>query len=161
MNNKEYLDITEKCINNRKFKKLINEKHHYVTNRYSHNLEVSYRTYKVCKYLKLDYKSATRAALVHDFFFDDEFNNKISKLTKHPQVAFVNASKLYHLNEKEQNIIKSHMFPFGGSIPKCRESVVVDLIDDYVSIKERCTGDLKYLVAACKFLFIAFISLIK
>ena len=53
------------------------------------------------------------------------------------------------------------MFPFGGSIPKCRESVVVDLIDDYVSIKERCTGDLKYLVAACKFLFIAFISLIK
>jgi len=136
--NEEYLMIIEKIITNRKFQKLKNERHH-TTTRYDHSVDVSYKTYKICKKLNLDYKSATRAALLHDFFFDEEFKSVSNqkKLFTHYKQAIKNANKLIQLNTKEENIIASHMFPVGGKKPKYLESVIVDVVDDAVSIQEQ------------------------
>jgi len=160
MNCSEYLSIVEKILNNRKFNKLKNEVHHYNSNRFDHCVEVSYKTYKVCKKLNLDYESATKAAILHDFFFDDEFNNKRESLFKHPKVALENAKKITNLTEKEENIIVSHMYPVGGKMPRCAESVIVDLVDNYVSLKEKLGGDYRSLKEAVNFLFILFISVL-
>ena len=93
MENKEYLQIVEKILENRKFNKLKEETHHHNSNRFMHSLEVSYKTYKVCKKLNLDYESATRAALLHDFFFDSEFQNKKERMLRHPVKALENSMK--------------------------------------------------------------------
>lgn len=136
----DYIDTVRFIIGNDNFQKLKYEKHH-TTNRFDHLIEVSYRTYKICKRLKLDYRSATRAALLHDYFFDNDFYNvsKRKRLVTHYKKAIVNAKKITVLSNKEENIIASHMFPVGGKLPKCMESVIVDIVDDYVSIKENTT----------------------
>ena len=156
--NTEYIQIVEKLLSNRKFNKLKEETHHHNSNRFNHSLDVSYKTYKICKKLGLDYESAARAALLHDFFFDDEFNNKRERMLKHPYIALANAEKITKLSSKEKNIIASHMYPVGGKVPRYAESIIVDLVDDYVSVKEKFGGDLKSFKAAFNFLFILFIS---
>ncbi len=158
--NREYEQITKDILNNKKFQSLKNEVHHHNSNRYNHCLEVSKKTYKVCKKLNLDYMSATRAALVHDFFFEDEFKNKKQQLLKHPKQALKNANQIISLNEKEQNIIESHMYPVGKKCPRYKESIVVDVVDDIVSIKEKIGGDFEYLKVATNFLFIIFVELL-
>lgn len=158
MNNNEYLQIVENIFQNRNFNKLKEETHHHNSNRYNHCVEVSYKTYKLCKKLHLDYKSATKAALLHDFFFNDEFENKKDSLLNHPKKAKENAMKITNLTEKEQNIIESHMYPIGKKMPKHIESVIVDLVDDYVALKEKLGGDIKCLKTATNFLFILLIS---
>lgn len=160
MNNKEYLQIVEKILNNRKFIKLKEEKHHHNSNRFNHSLDVSYKTYKICKKLRLNYGSATKAALLHDFFFDEEFENKKQRMFKHPKKALENAKKITTLTKKEENIIISHMYPIGGHLPKSRESIIVDLVDDYVSLKEKFGIDYKSFKAAINFLFILLINVL-
>lgn len=158
--NREYEQITKDILDNEKFKSLKEEVHHHNSNRYNHCLKVSQKTYKICKKLNLDYRSATRAALVHDFFFTDDFNNKKEQLLKHPVKAVENANQIMSLNEKEQNIIESHMYPIGKKIPKYKESIIVDIVDDCVSIKEKFGGDFEYLRIATNFLFFIFIELV-
>ena len=117
----EYLSIVGKIITNRKFQKLKQETHHHTTTRFDHCLAVSYKSYLICKKLNLDYESVAKAALLHDFFFDEQFKNKSKgkKLIKHYEKSLENAKKLSILNEKEENIIASHMFPIGGKTPRC------------------------------------------
>lgn len=159
MDNKEYLEITNKIFENRKFNKLKQETHHYNSNRFNHSLEVSYKTYKICKKYGLDYESATKAALLHDFFFDDNFKNKKYSLLNHGKIAVENASRITKLTKKEENIIKSHMFPIGGELPKSKESIIVNLIDDYVSLKDKFGGDFKNLRSAGSFMFILLVNI--
>lgn len=158
VSNDEYIKIVEKILENRKFNKLKDERHHHNSNRFNHSVEVSYKTYKICKKLGLDYESATKAALLHDFFFDKEFNSKKDKMLKHPKKALENAEKITNLSLKEKNIIESHMYPVGGKTPRHIESVVVDVVDDYVALKEKLGGDFKSLKAATNFLFILIIN---
>ena len=138
----EYLSIVNKIITNRKFQKLKQETHHHTTNRFDHCLAVSYKSYLICKRLNLDYESAAKAALLHDFFFDEEFKNmsRQTKLVKHYEYSLKNAKKLSKLNKKEENIIASHMFPIGGKTPRCLESIIVNAVDDQVAIRENLAG---------------------
>ena len=143
--NKEYLDIVSDILDNESFKKLDDEVHHHGS-RLDHSIRVSYRAYKVCKRLGLDYVSAGRAGLLHDYFFNEEFssNSRLYRLTHHYERAIVNASNLVSLNDMEKNIICSHMFPIGGKVPKYLESVIVDIIDDVSAIYE---------VMSCRYYF--------
>ena len=40
------------------------------------------------------------------------------------------------MSQLEENIIVSHMFPIYLSLPKYKESVIVNLMDDFVSFKD-------------------------
>lgn len=157
----EYLSLTEKILSNRKFKKLKEVDHHYTSNRYDHSVEVSYLSYKLCKKLGLDYKSAARAGLVHDFFFNEDIPNKGKRLVTHYKKSIENASKIINLTDKERNIISSHMFPVGGTLPRSRESIIVDVVDDYVSIKERLSGDLKSIESAAIFILVVIANFLR
>ena len=136
-----FMDEFELIINdinkNKEFLKLKNIKHHGIT-RYDHCFRVSYYTYLITKKLNLNYISATRAALLHDFFTSEvENEGSVKRLRKHPSIAVENAKKYFEINDLEEDIIKKHMFPVTIIPPKYLESWIVDIIDDISAIYER------------------------
>ena len=139
MSDFEYIDIVRDIINNEEFLKLKFYRHHDNT-RLDHCLKVSYNTYKLAKKFNLDYKAAARAGLLHDFFYGDlRYINVIERkymLNAHPYFAYYNASKIFKLNEKEKNMILSHMFPISYEVPRYKESILLDLVDDLEALKE-------------------------
>lgn len=137
--NEEFNNIISHISTNEEFLKLKNIKHHGIT-RYEHSMRVAYYSYKVTKILHLDYKETTEAALLHDFFQEEvDDKNFIARLRKHPNCALINATNNFDLNEKQMDIIKSHMFPITFTPPKYLESWIVDVVDDISAIKERGT----------------------
>src|SRR5574344_2137256 len=83
---------------------------------YDHSLFVAERSYLYGKkhHLDLDYKSLIRGALLHDFYlYDWHKSHKGHRLHgfRHPAWALHNANLRFDLNEKEKNIIFSHMWP--------------------------------------------------
>ena len=53
------------------------------------------------------------------------------------------------------------MFPVGGTLPRSRESIIVDVVDDYVSIKERLSGDLKSIESAAIFILVVIANFLR
>lgn len=133
----EFETIVNDILINNKFKELDKEMHHGIS-RMGHCLRVAKGTYNVTKKLKLNYKSATRAALMHDFYLTEELETKncFTALSDHPQKAFETASEFYNLSSLEANIIKSHMFPLGRTFPRHAESWIVTLVDKSVAFYE-------------------------
>lgn len=130
-------EIAKDIINTKKFNELKKENHHGLT-RYIHVMRVSKFTYKIAKFFKLDYVSATRAALLHDYYTSEDLKDisEPKKLKEHPNVACINALSEFKLNEKEENAIKSHMFPLGKELPKYKESWVLTGVDKGVATYE-------------------------
>lgn len=136
MMDKEFFNITNDILNDEKYRKLQSEPHHGVT-RFDHSVRVAKRTYLFAKKRKMNYKEATRAALLHDFFFSNQVvTDNIKAAYKHPIFAYKNASKYYGLSNKESNIIRSHMFPLSVEIPKSKEAWVVSCADKSVAFYE-------------------------
>lgn len=133
----EFNKIICEVSNNKEFQKLKKVKHHGI-NRYEHSVRVAYYTYKITKILHLDYKESTIAALLHDFFQEEVSDkNFVVRLRKHPGIAVKNATKYFKLNEKQIDIIKTHMFPITFTPPKYMEGWIVDFVDDASAIFEQ------------------------
>ena len=114
-------------------------KQHCNTNCYIHCLEVSYCCYKICKFLKLNYISGARAAMLHDLFlYDWRVKQEINSwhAFTHGKIAYNNAVKLFDLNAMEKDIIINHMWPLTIKIPKTYEGWVLVFVDKYCAIKE-------------------------
>ena len=129
--------IAKDILEKEKFQSLKNEPHHGLT-RYDHVLRVAKNTYRLSRVLKMDYISATRGALLHDYFNDSDYQNTkgIKKGSLHPVIALNNARREYNLNQKEENIIVSHMYPLGKNKPNCKESWLVSSVDKSVATYE-------------------------
>lgn len=129
---KDFGTIVEDILSNDKFQKLNNELHHGIS-RFSHSRRVASLTYRFAKLFHMkNIEAMTRAALLHDFYLDNEFinnENSAKKLSAHPILAYENASQYYELGDLEENIIKSHMFPLKGDVPVYKESYIVSTID--------------------------------
>ena len=140
MNNKKiYYDIYSEFNNVNKYRELKSMIHHG-NNRLDHINRVAKMSFYLSKYLKLDYVSCTRGAMLHDFFTTDDLsrNNKKYKsfLNEHPKIALDNSMKYFDLNDIEKDIILTHMFPVVKGKPKYKESKIVCLCDKIVSIHE-------------------------
>ncbi len=134
----KFEDVVSDILKNEEFNKLKTQLHHGIT-RYEHSLRVAKVTYKISKRLKMKHtKEITRAALLHDFYMDDELHNETPKdrLHLHPALADANAKKHFNINDLQSNIIKSHMFPLQGDKPKYKESWLVTLVDKSVATYE-------------------------
>lgn len=146
--NYEFLNIIKDIIENDTVQSLRTFKHHYGSNRYDHSLSVSYFSYKICKFLKLDYVSVARAGLLHDLFLYNCQNPETrppKHIRTHPKVALKNAEQLFNLNKVEKDIILKHMWPITFSPPLYLESFIITFVDKYCSIKELATY-YKYIV---------------
>jgi len=122
-----------------------NYRQHCDTSCYEHCIRVAYYSYWIAKKLGLDYISTARAAMLHDLFlYDWRKSHREVKLDGlhafvHPKIALKNATKIFDLNEKEQDIISKHMWPITITFPKYIESYIVTLTDKYSAVKESYT----------------------
>lgn len=138
----EFFNIIQDIISNDTVKQMKHYRQHCNTSCYKHCMQVAYFTYIACKKLKLDYISATRAAMLHDLFLYD-WRKKYRDIELpglhafvHPQIALKNASQLFALNEIEKDIIAKHMWPVTFVLPKYRESYIVTVMDKYSACLE-------------------------
>lgn len=134
----KYIRIVKHILNNEEFRKIQKIEHHGIT-RYDHSLKVSYYSYKVAKALKLDYKQVARGGLLHDFFLSDDdrtLKDKFLSTFVHPKKAEQNAIEYFNVNEKEADMIRSHMFPINLTIPRYAESWIVNIVDKVIGIYE-------------------------
>ena len=160
-NNYEFKRLVNPIINNKEFQKTKKIRHHGMT-RYDHSLRVAYFSYLVTKALKLDYKETTSAALLHDFFTDEVVNkNAVARLRKHPGHAVENAKKYFELSDKQEDIIKTHMFPVTFTPPKYLESWIVDIVDDVAAIYEKATSVKKELKVVSTYILVLVINFMK
>lgn len=135
--NIEYLNIVDNILHNKEFNKIGNIEHHGI-NRLDHSMKVSYYSYRISRFMKLDYVDTAKGGLLHDFFLNENKTSKekFKSYFKHPKIALETAKSEFKLNEKEQNIIKAHMFPISPAIPKYAESWIVTFVDKGVAIGE-------------------------
>lgn len=127
------LIINEKVLMMKKFMQ------HCDKTTFDHCMEVAFITYKICKKINLDYVSATRGAMLHDLFlYDWREKSSYHRLHafKHGMFALNNAEKEFHLNAKEKDIIKKHMWPLIVIPPKSIEGFIVSFVDKYCAMKD-------------------------
>jgi len=105
---------------------------HYDVDTLAHCLFVSYWSFLICRKLKMDYRSAARGALLHDFYLYDwhipNIREGLHGFT-HPATSLTNAKKYFKINDLEKDIIIKHMWPLTILPPKYKETYVVILVD--------------------------------
>lgn len=139
--NKEFMEIVTPIIEIETVQDMKNYRQHYETSCYDHCFQASYYCYKICKKFNLDYKSAARAAMVHDLFLYDwrkrQPDRKGWHAFTHPRTSYENASKIMELNKLEKDIILKHMWPLTFfKFPMHRESYILTLVDKYCALSE-------------------------
>jgi len=134
---REYNCLLEEMINIDKYRQLDKATHHGIS-RFDHIKRVGYLSFLIAKLFKLDVNTVTRGALLHDFFTEED----VEKYTKkemhrlHPQIALRNSRQYFILNNVEENIISSHMYPICKTKPMYKESHVVATADKLVAVYE-------------------------
>lgn len=140
-----YYDCIKDIIQQKQVQELQSITHHISTTRFQHCVNVSYYSYIVCRFLKLNARSAARAGLLHDLFYYDrkEYNAKRLKgqdsHSKHHSLeASANASEITNITRLERDMIEKHMWPATRSMPKYKETYIITVIDKYCAVLEFC-----------------------
>lgn len=138
---KEFQEIIRDITENSSFLSLKEHIQHMKSSRYEHCYAVAYYTYIISKKLGLDYISATRGAMLHDFYFYDWRKKGVEGQKKfhayrHPRIALNNAKENFELNDVEKDIILKHMWPLTLRLPRYSESYIVTLVDKYCATRE-------------------------
>jgi len=135
----EYLDCISGLIAHEMVRSMENYIQHSDINCLEHSLYVSYSSYLVCRRMGLDYRSAARGGLLHDFFLYDwhvKGSHKGLHGFIHPRIALQNADKQFSLNALEKDIILKHMWPLTIKPPKYKETCIVIAADKYCAFIE-------------------------
>lgn len=161
-NKHEFELIINDILNLNEFKELDSEIHHGIS-RYGHSLRVAKTCYKISKCLHLDYPNITRAALLHDFYSNEQMKqyNKYQTFVYHQEQALKNATEHFELNEIQKNMIVSHMFPFCKTLPKYKESFLLGCVDKGVSAYEMYRYKLSLILGIYMIFFFNMITLQK
>lgn len=137
--NIEFQNIVNDLIENKTVQEMKNYRQHFSTSCFEHCYAASYYCYRICKLLKLDYKSAARGAMLHDLFLYDwreKGNRSGFHAFTHGKTAYENASKLFDLNKIEKDMIIKHMWPVTISFPRYLETLILTFVDKYCAIQE-------------------------
>ncbi len=137
----EFMGLVDDLLQDPDVQSMANYKQH--SKGYScldHSVYVAYISFLVCRRLNLDYVSAARAGLLHDFSLKDWETDEmgVERLWKHPHMALENAENKYDLSDKEKDIIVKHMWPLTRPLPKYKESFVISLVDKFCAVIEMC-----------------------
>ena len=117
---------------------------HGETDTYEHCCNVAAMALKIAFVFHLkEYKirNAIVGAMLHDFYLYDYHGARRTvrgfHAFVHPEIALENACAIFDLNDRQKNVIRSHMFPATlFHVPKCAEAWVVNLSDKYCAVRE-------------------------
>lgn len=115
---------------------------HEGNNTLQHVLNVAETSFQLAEQLgwKIDEGTLARGAILHDYYLYTISEKGISDYDHgihHPKAALENARKVFHLNPKEENIIRSHMWPLTLlHPPRSREAALVCVADKYCATRE-------------------------
>ena len=123
---------------------------------WEHSIDVSYRSFLLCKYYHLDTRCAAIAGLLHDFYPKAyKYSDELAKLDKdylsdvkkkqpihkmhgftHANAAANNAVKFFPslIDDKIYSCIKTHMFPLNIMPPKYIEGWIITMMDKKLSM---------------------------
>ncbi|MBR3629865.1 MAG: HAD family hydrolase [Oscillospiraceae bacterium] len=137
----EYYPIVADLLDLNEVQALKDFRHHIVTNRLQHSLNVSYYNYRLCRLLRLDAESAARAGLLHDLYDYDtkRYTSGVHGLRHsayHPMVALERAESIVPINDRERDMIVKHMWPVTPARPKYAETYVLTFVDKYCAVIE-------------------------
>ena len=154
--NKRYFHNTvNELLEKSEVQDLGNYVQHGGVSRLSHSMSVARASYKFSVRLGLDvdHRSLIRGALLHDFFLYDwreESGRKGWAMHgfTHPREAMNTAAQHFDLNKKECEIILRHMWPLTIVPPRCKEGMIVSLMDKYCTVRELMVVGKRVLLAA-------------
>ena len=115
---------------------------HGSTSVYAHSLKVAYASYRLAVGWRLPVSSheLIRGALLHDYFLydwhDREHAHRRPHGFYHPGAALENARRDFSLTQREENIIRRHMFPLTAVPPRYLEAWLVCFTDKICSLRE-------------------------
>jgi uncharacterized protein len=132
----QFFQAIEDLLANSKVQSMARIQHHQWST-LSHSLVISQASWYLADAFGLDKKSCARGALLHDFFLYDWRREKHPHhATRHAGLALENAQMYFDLNEMEQDIILTHMWPLSRTIYHYRESLLVSMVDKIGSSKD-------------------------
>ena len=137
----ERINVFKEIVNDERFLKEKDFMQHGTTSVYEHSIYVATTCVKIARKFKfkVNVESLVKGALLHDYFlYDWHVSDKSHRLHgfTHPRASWRNAKRDFGLNEIEENMILSHMFPMGPKLPKYKESWILTLADKYCATRE-------------------------
>lgn len=142
--------LINKMLNNKEIQKMKQHKHHGQISTFDHTLDVLWVSLVIASILKLDHTTMTNiiiGSILHDFYLYDwhtgthRFRKDGIHGWSHPKTSLRNAKEYFNINKKQENIIRSHMFPLTlFHMPICKEAWIVTLSDKYCAIYEYLTN---------------------
>ena len=139
---KKYAGIIKELLRDPRIRKMQEYSQHRTSNSLQHSIHVAKVSFALAEKLRLriDEEVLAMGAILHDYYLYDIKEEGFSDYghgTKHPQTALDNAMKEFKLSQKEQNIIRSHMWPLTlFHPPKSKEAWIVCMADKYCAAKE-------------------------
>ncbi len=135
--------IVYPILNSPEYRKRKCFRHHGDISVYDHCVHVSIKAFMFAKKFGLNSSDAAIAGLLHDFYETPWQDVKIKQplLKKHGFThaeSALNNSRIYfkeHLNPTIENAIYCHMFPLNKRIPKNKISILITIVDKYVSLE--------------------------
>lgn len=113
---------------------------HGTTSVLKHEILVCIECLKIAdKMENINRKLLIRAALLHDYFgydWHDGIHGGPKHAFGHANFAANNALKDFKISKKEENIIRSHMFPLGLEVPKSKEAWILFMADKSSALQE-------------------------
>lgn len=156
---KKWFKVAKIVLENKEYQKRRLFLHHKNESVWSHSIKVSFLSFKIAKRMNVNTYNVIIAGLLHDFYIrawqysyeleylDEIYKERFIKGLKvkshafyHPIESLNNSKKYFDklLNEKIEDAIVKHMFPLSlftkYKIPKYKESIIVMMVDKYVSL---------------------------
>jgi len=139
---KQFVELIKDYYKSNVVKQMDEYIQHGTTTTLEHCENVAWISYLINEKLHLnaDEKELVEVAMLHDLFLYDWHDVDPSRKTHgfdHPDIACNNAVKHFGISEKEQEAIRSHMWPLNiTKIPKSREALIICFADKYCALIE-------------------------
>jgi len=134
----EYMGTVEDILSHPDLRLLEGMSNHGSTDLMEHSLNVSTTSFRLCRGMGLDHRSAARAGLLHDLYMYDWRKGEGPPLhgLRHGRIALEESRKRFSLSGKEEDAILHHMWPLTPVPPTSPEGLVVCLLDKYQALRE-------------------------
>lgn len=115
---------------------------HHGNNTYQHCVNVAKCSFYLAQkmHIRINEEELATGAMLHDYYLyctKDVTMSGFRHGISHPKTALENAGRIWPLDRKEKNIIRTHMFPLTlVHVPCCREAWLVSLADKYCAARE-------------------------